>query len=373
MKTDKKFFSVFIAVCLFFSIVEFPAGISAKAATDKTKITLKVGKSTTLKVKKVNKKIRRVTWKSKNKKIATVSKKGKVKGKSAGNTKITAKGTLKNGKKFTAVYKVCVQKKKSTSSPKAASVTKKPIVTRNPAVSPLPLARPKIEAVSAEQGGMIGWKTFQADAVSYSTTYSQPDIVNQFVTSRNELMTLKKKLKAETPSTEIESLIKELDAYDLEYFKDHVLCVVNLQVTCGYRPEITQLYRKDHGGKLPDITVQYARIKEYGDDQCVPAVMMNYLFRLEIARTALKESDGANVPSVTAAPPSEKPIVNPTATPQPLPQIEIRTASTAQEGAVTDWEVVQTKLVSCTKLSYNPHIENQLITSYDGLTAWLKN
>lgn len=54
---------------------------------NKTKATVAVGKSTTLKLSGTNQKI---TWKSSNKSIATVSSKGKVTGKKAGNVTITA-------------------------------------------------------------------------------------------------------------------------------------------------------------------------------------------------------------------------------------------------------------------------------------------
>ena len=74
MKIHKKLFSVLVVACLFLSVVGITGGGPAKAASGKTKVTLKEGKSATLKLKNSKKKIKRVTWKSKNKKIATVSK-----------------------------------------------------------------------------------------------------------------------------------------------------------------------------------------------------------------------------------------------------------------------------------------------------------
>jgi hypothetical protein len=68
---------------------------TAKAATkkepslSKTKVTLCVGQSTTLKVK--NSGSSKVTWKSSNKKIATISSKGKLKGVKSGGCVITCK------------------------------------------------------------------------------------------------------------------------------------------------------------------------------------------------------------------------------------------------------------------------------------------
>lgn len=70
-------------------------------------ITLKKGKSKTLKVKNKTKKAK-ITWSSKNKKVAVVSRKGKVTGKGKGITKIVCK--VKAGrKKYTLTCKVIVE------------------------------------------------------------------------------------------------------------------------------------------------------------------------------------------------------------------------------------------------------------------------
>ena len=190
MKIHKKLFSVLVVACLFLSVVGITGGGPAKAASGKTKVTLKEGKSATLKLKNSKKKIKRVTWKSKNKKIATVSKKGKVKAKTVGNTKITARVTLRNGKKYTSVYKISVQRKKNLPSPAKTALPQKPtptatVLPQKPTANPLPMKKPKIEAVGVEQGETIGWEAFQAKMVSYTSAYSKPDIANQFITSRN--------------------------------------------------------------------------------------------------------------------------------------------------------------------------------------------
>ncbi len=59
-----------------------------KISLNRKRVTLKVGKSTRLKVKGTKKK---VTWKSNKKKVATVNKKGKVRARRVGNARITAK------------------------------------------------------------------------------------------------------------------------------------------------------------------------------------------------------------------------------------------------------------------------------------------
>ena len=51
MKIHKKLFSVLVVACLFLSVVGITGGGPAKAASGKTKVTLKEGKSATLKLK----------------------------------------------------------------------------------------------------------------------------------------------------------------------------------------------------------------------------------------------------------------------------------------------------------------------------------
>ena len=94
----------------------------AKVKLNKTRLTLRVGKTYKLKLKNNKKKIK---WSSSKKKVATVSKKGKVKAKKAGTTRITAKV---GKKKY--VCKVTVKNKKKTTK---TTMTKKPTVTKAPA------------------------------------------------------------------------------------------------------------------------------------------------------------------------------------------------------------------------------------------------
>ena len=94
----------------------------AKVKLNKTRLTLRVGKTYKLKLKNNKKKIK---WSSSKKKVATVSKKGKVKAKKAGTARITAKV---GKKKY--VCKVTVKNKKKTTK---TTTTKKPTVTKAPA------------------------------------------------------------------------------------------------------------------------------------------------------------------------------------------------------------------------------------------------
>ena len=119
------------------------AAKTKKIVMNKTKVTLKVGKTFKLKVKKVKpaKASKKVTYKSNKKQIATVSKKGVITGKKQGSAKITV--TSKKNKKAKATVKVTV-KKTSTTNTNTGTPTAKPVGTpavpsQVPAVSQPPV------------------------------------------------------------------------------------------------------------------------------------------------------------------------------------------------------------------------------------------
>lgn len=120
---------------------------AAKVKLNKSKVTMYVGKTVTLKVTGSKQK---VTWKSSKKKVATVNAKGKVIAKKAGTTIISAKlqkktykckimvknpclnkksVTLQNGKKVTLKLNGTKAKKWSSSNKKVATVNSKGKVT----------------------------------------------------------------------------------------------------------------------------------------------------------------------------------------------------------------------------------------------------
>lgn len=89
MKLHKKSFIPLLLIIMCVTLLYFkPAKAASKVKLNRTKATISVGKTTTLKVKG-SKKI--VTWSTSKSSIATVSKKGVVTGKKAGTATITAK------------------------------------------------------------------------------------------------------------------------------------------------------------------------------------------------------------------------------------------------------------------------------------------
>ena len=84
MKKIIRSISVVLAVMIALTVPVNAAGMKL----NKKKVTIYVGKSTTLKVKGKKKKVK---WKSTNKKVAKVNKKGKVTGLKAGKSTIIAK------------------------------------------------------------------------------------------------------------------------------------------------------------------------------------------------------------------------------------------------------------------------------------------
>ena len=105
-KQIRTLLSVFLVLALIITLVPTNVKAANKVKLNKSKVTLYVGKTTTLKVKGTSKK---VTWSSSNKKVATVNKKGKVTAKKKGTATITAKAS---GKKYKC--KVTVKNKAHT-------------------------------------------------------------------------------------------------------------------------------------------------------------------------------------------------------------------------------------------------------------------
>ncbi len=120
---------------------------AASLCLNRKKLTLRPGKSYTLKIR--GRKSKKVKWKSANRNIATVNSQGKVTARKAGKTKVTAKVknkelvcrvTVKNRKKPVA-------KPTATPKPSAPSTppTQKPTVTQvpRPTIFPKPTTVPK--------------------------------------------------------------------------------------------------------------------------------------------------------------------------------------------------------------------------------------
>lgn len=92
MKNYKKILCGALAAAMVLTTAVVPASAAEKPALNKTKLTMTVGDTATLKVKNAAKK-EKITWASKKKTVAAVSSKGKVTAKKAGKTVVSA--TLK--------------------------------------------------------------------------------------------------------------------------------------------------------------------------------------------------------------------------------------------------------------------------------------
>ncbi len=100
---------------------------SKKPKLSKAKLTLNVGASKKLTVKKKRKlKVKKVTFSSSKKRVAKVTKKGKIKALRKGKTTITCKVILKNKKKYRLKCKVTVKNAKKKTEEEAASKTPVP-------------------------------------------------------------------------------------------------------------------------------------------------------------------------------------------------------------------------------------------------------
>lgn len=94
-KMVKPILGMVIIAVLVFTLSPAHSSAAKKVKLSKTKLTLNVGKSKTLKLKNYKKKIK---WSSNKKKVATVSNKGKVTAKKKGTATITAKAGKKKYK-----------------------------------------------------------------------------------------------------------------------------------------------------------------------------------------------------------------------------------------------------------------------------------
>ena len=111
---------------------------AASPKLNKKKVTITVGKTVKLKVKK-NKAKKKVKWKSANKKIVKVTKKGKIKGIKPGKTVVTAKV---GKKKLKCKVKVVAKKQttKPTVKPTVPATTKAPVqTTQAPVTTKVPV------------------------------------------------------------------------------------------------------------------------------------------------------------------------------------------------------------------------------------------
>lgn len=162
MNKSKKVLTIVLAFIMVLSLVPIQVDAAKKVKLNKSKLSLNVGKSYTLKLKN-NK--RKVKWSSSKKKIATVTKKGKVTAKKTGNCNITAKV---GKKKY--VCKVTVKNKKSivpntnnnnsnANTTPQMSPTPTPVPTPDP--SPTPSERKLIYDYSQEAPYIANYDEFK--------------------------------------------------------------------------------------------------------------------------------------------------------------------------------------------------------------------
>lgn len=173
-KISSKIISIFMAVLILITTISFavPANAAAAPALSAKTLTVKVGKTATLKMKNTTAK---ATWTTSNKTIATVSSAGVVKGIKVGTANITA---AVNKKKY--VCKVTVKKaatptKKPTPKPvvKVSSIRLSLVVSGQTSKTTMDLGKSGnvIATVlpSNATNKTITWKTSNAKVVSIDT------------------------------------------------------------------------------------------------------------------------------------------------------------------------------------------------------------
>ncbi len=137
---------------------------AASPKLNKKKVTITVGKTVKLKVKK-NKAKKKVKWKSANKKIVKVTKKGKIKGIKPGKTVVTAKV---GKKKLKCKVKVVAKKQttKPTVKPTVPATTKAPVQTTQAPVT----TKAPVQTTQAPVTTKAPVQTTQAPTTAKTTT-----------------------------------------------------------------------------------------------------------------------------------------------------------------------------------------------------------
>ncbi len=157
----QKMLSVIVALALVFVAIGGNGSQAAKKAIklDKSSVTIKKGKSITLKAT-TSKKKAKIKWSTSNKKVAPVTQKGKVTGKKPGKAIITAKikGTSKK-----ATCRVKVQKNNSAST---STPTIEP--TETPDATPFPFAPITDEEKNAKKK-IISMQSNYPEGASYES------------------------------------------------------------------------------------------------------------------------------------------------------------------------------------------------------------
>lgn len=156
MKTWKKHLAILFAASMI--ITALPTNVQAasksKIKLSKSKLTLYVGNTKTLKLKGTKKKPK---WSSSKKSVATVTKKGKVKAKKKGSTIITAKLGKKKYKCKVTVKSKAVAETKATAPAAVPNTVPTTVSTEKPAVVPentptkKPITLPEETAVPTEK------------------------------------------------------------------------------------------------------------------------------------------------------------------------------------------------------------------------------
>lgn len=156
-------FFMALVMVLCFSFVYDDTNVTAVAAKkvsiNKTNVTLKKGKSITLKLRGTKKKVK---WSSNRKRIATVSKKGKVTAKRVGKAKITAKV---GKKKYNCTVTVVKKNQPVTTSAKATTQGRSD-TSSSTTTQGQPGTLPNVPTVA--QPGVPSGETSKVDAGEYS-------------------------------------------------------------------------------------------------------------------------------------------------------------------------------------------------------------
>lgn len=165
--------------------------------------------------------------------------------------------------------------------------------------APLPTDPPDQSVVEPDKlvVGSSGEKGIEGEAYLYESDSFH--LKNQVV---SDYKTLQNIIQESVVSTDIIPLIDHLASYNEEYFKENSLVLGSYEKTCGYQIKVHSLTVKEEKDGTRFLSCNLFEQWEVADDLCVPCVMLNHNFMIEVPSEKVTSSDKVLVHSELVIP-----------------------------------------------------------------------
>ena len=227
MSKVKKFLAIMLTLVLSISMIPtINVSAAKKVKLNKTKATIYVGKTVTLKLKNNKAKVK---WNSSNKKVATVTSKGKVKGKKAGKATITAKVGKKKYK-----CKITVKAVQKNGNPITNNQTEQTTTSRQEEIT----SKQEVQTTKQEE----------------TTSKQEVQTTKQEETTSKQEVQTTKPVEQPTTQKEVTKTTKLKDEYGVSWFVEEGTNTIKLEKYCEQDyPEELIIPAKIQGKKVVEI------------------------------------------------------------------------------------------------------------------------